>query len=102
MIPSCTLTATLHVRPETCAKLMSLVKTFLEPSRSEPDSVDYRLHLSADEPTLFYFYENWERRADLDRHLELPYQKEWFGRHKAFSTDDSKLKFFMLTEPASC
>jgi quinol monooxygenase YgiN len=100
MIPSCTLTATLHARAEKRAELVKLLESFVEPSRSEPGCVDYHFHVSADDPNVFYFYENWVTRADLDRHLELPYQKEWFGRHTEFLTKDADLQFFtMLSEP---
>ena len=74
MIPRCTVTATLHDRPENGAELVALLASFVAPSRSEPGC---------------NFYENWSTRADLDRHLELPYQKNRFGRHKAFLTEDA-------------
>ena len=38
-------------------------------------------------------------RADLDVHLNLPYQKEWFGRHDEFLAKPVELRFFeMLSE----
>ena len=49
-------------------------------SRAEKGCIDYHFHVGADDPNLFYFYENWTTRADLDVHLNLPYQKEWFGQ----------------------
>ena len=51
---------------------------------------------SADDRNVFYFYENWTSRADLDRHLQLDYQKQWFGRHAEFLTRDAELKFFEM------
>ncbi len=102
MTPRCTLTATLHARPEKRAELVALLASFVEPSRSEPGCVEYHFHVSADDPNLFYFYENWVTRADLDRHLELPYQKSWFGRHDEFLTRPAELKFYdMLSEYAA-
>ena len=99
MIPRCTLTATLHARPEKRDELIKLLSSFVDRSRSEPGCIDYHFHVGADDPNVFYFYENWMTRADLDRHLHLPYQKEWFGRHKEFLVGDAELKFFdMLSE----
>jgi quinol monooxygenase YgiN len=99
MKPRCTLTATLNARPEKRAELVKLLESFVDRSRSEPGCVDYHFHVSEDDPNVFYFYENWTTRADLDRHLELPYQKEWFGRHGEFLTKNAELKFFeMLSE----
>ena len=39
------------------------------PSRAERGCINYDLHQSADDACLFLFYENWESREDLDRHL---------------------------------
>jgi quinol monooxygenase YgiN len=39
------------------------------PSRAEQGCINYDLHQSEDDPCLFMFYENWESREDLERHL---------------------------------
>jgi quinol monooxygenase YgiN len=99
MKPRCTLTATLNARPEKRSELMKLLESFVDRSRAEPGCIDYHFHVSTENPDVFYFYENWRERADLDRHLELPYQREWFGRHSEFLTKPAELKFFeMLSE----
>jgi len=103
MTPRCTLTATLHARPEKRDELVKLLASFVDRSRAEPGCIDYHFHVSADDPNVFYFYENWTSRKDLDVHLNLPYQKEWFGRHKEFLAKDAELKFFnMLSEYDKC
>jgi len=94
--PRCTLTATLNARPEKRAELIELLSSFVGRSRAEPGCVDYHFHVSDEDPNVFYFYENWTTRADLDVHLNLPYQREWFVRHKDFLTKDAELKFFTV------
>ena len=96
MTPRCTLTATLHARPEKREELVKLLASFVDRSRAEPGCVDYHFHVSADDRNVFYFYENWTSRADLDRHLQLDYQKQRFGRHAEFLTKDAELKFFEM------
>jgi quinol monooxygenase YgiN len=99
MKPTCTLTATLHGKPEKRAELLELLQSFVEKSRSEPGCIDYHFHVSDYDPNLFFFYENWRTRADLDLHLSLPYQKSWFARHQEFLATEVELKFFtMLSE----
>ena len=99
MTPTCTLTATLHAKPEKRAELMELLSSFVARSRAEPGCVDYHFHVSEEDPNVFYFYENWQNRQDLDTHLELPYQKSWFARHDEFLSRPVELKFFrMLSE----
>jgi len=34
--------------------------------------VDYDLHQSVDEKTLFMFYKNWHSKDDLDKHFNSP------------------------------
>jgi quinol monooxygenase YgiN len=54
-----------------------------------------RLH-SGEDPNIFYFYENWTDRAALNVHLNLPYQKEWFGRHDEFLSREVELRYFSM------
>lgn len=49
-----------------------LVK-MLEPTRREEGCIEYRLHQDTDNPALFLFYENWQSRACLERHVGSPH-----------------------------
>ncbi|WP_026994093.1 putative quinol monooxygenase [Flectobacillus major] len=39
------------------------------PTLVEEGCIDYVLHQSNDDATIFYFYENWESQQHLDKHL---------------------------------
>jgi len=39
------------------------------PTRAEKGCINYDLYVSADDPELLVFHENWESKADLDAHL---------------------------------
>lgn len=54
-------------------ELMALVA----PTRSEEGCINYDLHQSVDDQTLFMFYENWRSKEDLDKHLKMPYLEEF-------------------------
>ncbi|NTV57372.1 MAG: antibiotic biosynthesis monooxygenase [Deltaproteobacteria bacterium] len=45
-------------------ELMALVS----PTRSEVGCVNYDLHQSEEDKSLFMFYENWDSMEDLERH----------------------------------
>ncbi len=47
-------------------ELLSLIR----PSRSDEGCINYDLHQAIDDPGVFVFYENWESRELLDRHLQ--------------------------------
>lgn len=57
-------------------ELMSLVPQ----TKSEEGCINYDLHQSVDEKTLFMFYENWRSKEDLDKHLEMPYLKSFLEK----------------------
>jgi len=50
------------------AELLALVG----PSRAERGCINYDLHQSSDDKTLFMFYENWVSKEALDTHFTMP------------------------------
>ena len=42
----------------------------IEPTRAENGCINYDLHVSQDDPAVFYFHENWSSAAELDAHLK--------------------------------
>jgi quinol monooxygenase YgiN len=69
----CTVIGILRAKPEKRDELRAILEGFVAPTRREEGCVDYHLHVSDTDPTLFMFYENWRSRADLDHHLTLPH-----------------------------
>ena len=43
------------------------------PTRAEKGCINYDLHVSAGDPALLVFHENWECKDDLDTHLASPH-----------------------------
>ncbi|HYQ59895.1 MAG TPA: putative quinol monooxygenase [Desulfatiglandales bacterium] len=52
-------------------ELMKLVG----PTRSETGCINYDLHQSTENESLFMFYENWASKKDLDEHARTPHMK---------------------------
>ena len=67
------------------------LKGLLAPTRAEQGCINYDLHRSLDDPSVFVFHENWTSRAMLDRHLQSPHiqdcQRELEGHIDAFVLD---------------
>lgn len=57
-------------------ELMSLVAT----TRSEPGCIDYNLHQSTDDESLFMFYENWTSKQALDEHIQTPHLQAFIAK----------------------
>jgi len=66
-------------------ELMALVA----PTRSEKGCINYDLHRSINDRSVFMVYENWVSKEDLDKHLAMSYMR-------AFMEKAGKL----LAEPA--
>ena len=43
------------------------------PTRGERGCINYDLHVSAEDPGLLVFHENWVSKEDLDAHLASPH-----------------------------
>ena len=54
-------------------KLLALV----EPTRTETGCITYDLYQSPDNKELFMFYECWESKDHLEKHLQKPYIKNF-------------------------
>jgi quinol monooxygenase YgiN len=57
-------------------ELMALIS----PTRSEKGCINYDLHHSIEDKSLFMFYENWVSQKDLNEHLAMPYMKSHLER----------------------
>jgi len=65
--------ARVKAKPGQEAKVKQECLALVAPSRAEKGCVNYNLYRATDDPTLFIFYENWESREDIERHLQMPY-----------------------------
>ncbi len=65
--------ATLEAKPGREAELKQLLQSLLEPTRREAGCMQYDLHVSADQPTKFLFYEIWASREALEAHFQSPH-----------------------------
>lgn len=70
------LVAFLFAKPGKEKELETRLKALLDLSRAEEGCINYDLHQSDDDPTVFVMYENWVDRSALDTHFEMPYMKE--------------------------
>ena len=51
-----------------------------ENTRKENGNLNYNLHISDDDDSLFIIYENWKDQAALDSHMVQPYLKDFFSK----------------------
>ena len=52
------------------------LRGLLSPTRQESGCLQYDLHQSSDDTSIFYFYEKWTDDKALAVHLQMPYVQE--------------------------
>lgn len=69
------LTVIAHTRakPGREQDLREALIALVEPTSQEAGFVNYDLHQGAEDPAVFYLYENWESAEALDAHLAMPH-----------------------------
>jgi len=70
-----TVTARIKVKPGMEERFKQEYLPILELSRAEEGCLNYDLHQSNNEPSLFLLHENWVSQEILDQHLQMPYIK---------------------------
>lgn len=72
-----TVIATMRARPGKEDALQQHLLRLVPQTRAEGGCIDYDLHRLQDDPSVFVMYENWRDRAELDKHLQMPYMREF-------------------------
>jgi len=74
-MPHLTVIATMRAQAGKEAELHDHLMALVGHTRAEAGCIDYDLHRLQDDPSVFVMYENWTDRAELDKHLQMPYMR---------------------------
>ncbi len=66
------------------------------PSRAEEGCINYDLHQSETDKTLFLFYENWVSREALERHLLRPHSLRFDERTEGLLAEETEITFWEM------
>jgi quinol monooxygenase YgiN len=69
----------------------------IQPTRKEPGCVNYDLHQSPEDKTLFLFYENWTSKRDLDQHLETPHLRNFLSKASDILAEPVEITLWDMT-----
>jgi quinol monooxygenase YgiN len=64
------------------AEVETELRKLVAATRVENGCINYDLHRSQAEPTVFLFYENWTDRASLDAHAASPHMRAWAEKQR--------------------
>ena len=52
-------------------------------THKEKGNLNYNLHISSDDDSLFIIYESWINQEALDNHMEQPYLKDFLAKQES-------------------
>lgn len=70
MNDSLTVIAHIRAKPGQESRVRQILEGLLDPTRAEAGCINYDLHQSQTDPSLFVFYENWESEGHLEAHAD--------------------------------
>lgn len=72
-----TVVAKLVVKEAVVASVKAELLKLIAPTRQEEGCLEYRLHQDNADPCVFFFYENWQDSACLERHMNSAHFKSY-------------------------
>ncbi len=79
---------------ETDAEIEALCLTHVRRSRDEPGCLLHSVHRDVENKLRFVFLENWDTRADLDRHFELPESINFVKAIRSLASAATRMQVF--------
>lgn len=72
------LIARLKVKAERIEEAKAEALKIVEASRSEAGNINYDIHQSIEDETVFFWHETWKSKAAIDEHFATPFFGEFF------------------------
>ena len=85
------LVARLKVREDAIEDAKKLALGIVADSRTEEGCINYDVHQSVDDPTVFVWHETWRDKEALDEHFEEPHFKEFFARGMELAAEQPQI-----------
>ena len=72
------LIARVKVNKDKIEPLKSAALKIVADSRAEDGNINYDVHQSIEDETIFFWHETWKNKAAIDEHFETPFFKKFF------------------------
>lgn len=73
------LIARLKVKADKIEELKTAALAIVADSRNEIGNINYDIHQSIEDETIFFWHETWINKAALDEHFATPFFQEFFA-----------------------
>ncbi len=99
MAENLTVVARLKAKPGKENDVKQRLLALIAPTRKEQGCINYDLHESLDDKTLFVFYENWTSKAALDAHLQTPHVQAFLGKADELLAEPPDIGLYRMISP---
>ena len=83
---------TVTARPDTLEPMLAAALEHVRRSRVEPGCLQHGVAIAAENPLTLVFYEEWQDRAALDAHFQVPASLEFMRTMRALAARQTKMK----------
>lgn len=94
-----TVVARIKAKPGMEERVKQELLSLVNPTRSEAGCINYDLHQSTDDRSIFLFYENWTSKEDLDKHIEMPYLKAFLEKAEGILAEPAEITLWEMISP---
>ncbi|MCE3288400.1 MAG: antibiotic biosynthesis monooxygenase [Caulobacter sp.] len=85
-------TGTVTARPETLDEMLAAALEHVRRSRAEPGCLQHGVSIDAEDPLTLVFYEEWEDRAALETHFQVPGSLAFMQTMRALAAGQTRMK----------
>ena len=89
-----TVTARLKVKQGLEERFREEFEPIIALTRAEDGCINYDLHQSIEEPSLFLLHENWASQEILNQHLQQPYIRALGAKSEEFLVEPPEVKLW--------
>ena len=85
-------TGTVTARPDTLEEMLAAALEHVRRSRTEPGCLKHGVAIDAEDPLTLVFYEEWEDRAALEAHFQVPESLAFVKTMRSLAASQTQMK----------
>lgn len=93
------LTARLKAKPEAVEEIKSAALAIVADSRGEAGCINYDVHQSIEDETIFVWHETWASKSALDEHFATAHFNEFFEAVEKFAAEPPQINLTKMITP---
>lgn len=93
-------TGTVTARPDSFDAMLEAALEHVRRSRTEQGCLQHGVSIDAEDPLTLVFYEEWQDRAALDAHFQVPESLAFMRAMRSLAASQTKMKILPVEDRA--